>query len=225
VLLRDELEIKLGLDPDHRTALYNLVGSYSNQHLRVKMTSEQKQLIKEHVEKSPHANNVPLLCDELLLTFSKVPRNTLYKTIQGVLISQSAKEITDEIKEIVRQHIANSPHPDKVVLLRDEIVAKHEGKEQNRTALYYLVREYSHQHFDAQLSEAKKLELKEKVERLMDSSVSSLQMKERIEELCTKYHHEWGFPKKYLVKYAKDHVLKLNRPKKQKCRMPKRCER
>jgi len=211
VLLCDELEAKLGLDHVHRTALYHLVKDCSDQHLNVRMTTEQMQVIRDHIKNSPHRNKIPLLCDELQPSFNNVTRKTLYRTILRVVASKSVRSLSAEVKASVRQHVANSPHPEDVVLLCDELKATLDLGDMNRAALYRLVSDISHQHIYSQLTKEQKMRLRGKVGQLMSLEISSQQINERIEEMCTEYHQEWNVSQRYLVRYAKDHLLRLNR--------------
>jgi len=163
-LLRSELEAKLGLDREHRTALYHLISNCIQQHSHVKMTAKQKHLIRQCIQKSPHPNNIPLLCDELQPSFDTVSRHTLLKTIRKLVTSKSARALPDEVKENVRQHVANSPHPENLVLLCDELEAKLGLDQKHRTALYHLISNCSRQHLHVRLTTEQKQLIREHVE-------------------------------------------------------------
>mmetsp|Transcript_7624 Transcript_7624/g.28579 ORF Transcript_7624/g.28579 Transcript_7624/m.28579 type:complete len:383 (+) Transcript_7624:2078-3226(+) len=135
--LCQELQHQVNLPRD---ALYSLVRTCSEAVSRNSITSAQRQAVKQHIDQqSTHCGDIPRLCDELQLVID-LPRRTLYTLARDYCRTLSRRNITNEQREIVRQHLRQyGPHssqPGDMSQLYDELQRKIQVP---RDALYSLV--------------------------------------------------------------------------------------
>eukprot|EP00818_Percolomonas_sp_WS_P009310 CAMPEP_0117436554 /NCGR_PEP_ID=MMETSP0759-20121206/1067_1 /TAXON_ID=63605 /ORGANISM="Percolomonas cosmopolitus, Strain WS" /LENGTH=602 /DNA_ID=CAMNT_0005228157 /DNA_START=20 /DNA_END=1825 /DNA_ORIENTATION=- len=203
VALCDELQDKLPLP---RNVLYHLVANNSERLANKQqrgLTKQQKQLIKEHIEQA-ETDDVDTLRDELQDTLNTLPRDKLREFIRNVVSWKSSRNFTQEMRELVNQHVINSAHPENVATLCDEL--QEEFREVNRKALYQLVHSCSVRHFTSQLTEKQKHEMREWNRQMVrDVQVTN----EQIDDVCTQWHEKWRIPKFVILAYVRKHLKDL----------------
>mmetsp|Transcript_752 Transcript_752/g.2499 ORF Transcript_752/g.2499 Transcript_752/m.2499 type:complete len:432 (-) Transcript_752:17-1312(-) len=105
-----------------RGAIYRLVRSFSQSLETQKLSTENKDLVKRHVEESPHPHDVAALCVELEEK-ALVPRNVLSSLIRNYSNSLAARSLSDTDRKAIKEHVENSVHRDAAAMC-DELQQK-----------------------------------------------------------------------------------------------------
>jgi len=181
----DRLFHDLGVSPLSKDASSLL--TYSRRLMRgamirrgIKITREQRAMVRKHIEKSAHGNDVPLLCDELQTEFPHVPREILYKVVYNQCKSLATEQLTEEQKENVRDYVERCSHPQNISQICEELQPQFESMP--NSVLYHLVRNCAMSLSHQKLTAAQKQRIEHHVANARDPLNTS--------KLCDDLQHE-----------------------------------